>query len=112
MHAPFMTASELVPVVTRHLELGLWRHAQLGQGKQVLEASLARHLLAEEPAHLLARGLLGQPGEERIALSGAVVAQPLEPTHEAVGITGRPAGNLLHRCPFGCDEAVFQAPIG
>uniref|UniRef100_A0A0N4Z2W6 Uncharacterized protein n=1 Tax=Parastrongyloides trichosuri TaxID=131310 RepID=A0A0N4Z2W6_PARTI len=97
VHAGLRPAAHFVPVVARQLELGPGRHLDLGHGDEVVEPGFAGHLLQQEPAHLLHRGRLGQPGEERVRLAGAGSLERLEPGDEAVcrgGEVGEPGRGL------------------
>ena len=84
VHALGIAAAHLVPVIAGEFELGPGRHPDLGIGEQILEPGFARRFLAQEPAHLVAVRLLGEPREERVVLAGPALAQGLEPGDEAV----------------------------
>ena len=102
MHALDIAAAHLVPIIAGEFELGGGRQLHLRVGDQIVEPGLAGGLLAQEPAHVVEPGLLGQPGEERIALSRAGLLQGFEPGDEAVGIIGHPrrlVGDLRRAMP-------------
>jgi hypothetical protein len=111
VHAVFAAATHLVPIVGRQLDFGaVHRDLDLGVGHQVVEAGLARDLLLQEPAHGLKVGLLGQPGEERVVLTRAVVLQRLEPTQDALRIGRRLCSAVAHLGPERLDECAFLEP--
>jgi hypothetical protein len=69
VHAFAGAAAHFVPKISRHLELGALWHFDLGERKEVIEASFARDFLLEKPFHLVAGRVLGEKREEWIALT-------------------------------------------
>jgi hypothetical protein len=108
MHAALLASAHLVPIIARQLQLGPRRQFDLGKRRKVVEPGLPRCLLLEEPAQLVFRRVLGQPGEERVALAGAGLLQSLEPVDETVGIGRRL--RCLHRRLRAelLEESAFQ----
>ena len=103
-HAFRRAASHLVPIVACDLELGLDGHLDLGQRQQVLEPGLAGHLLQQKPAHLPGICGGGEPGKERVILSGPVLLELLEPGDEGVGLAGHAGRQRSDRTPQRFDE--------
>ena len=97
VHAFFLAAAHLVPIVAGQFKLGSGGEFHLGQSREVLEARLPGNLLGEKPLHLVHGRRLGQPREQRIALAGSRLYQVFEPGREPVRIGGRPGGPVPHQ---------------
>jgi hypothetical protein len=107
VHAAGVALAHLVPVVARELELRAHRQLDLRHRHQVVEAGLARHLLAQEPGHLVARRARREELEQRIVLPRPALLQGLEPAHESVWIRRSSCRAVAHARAFVLDEAPF-----
>ena len=105
---PALPRPNLVPVVAGQLELGACRQLDLRQRDEVVEAGLAGRFLLDEPAHRRQIGVLGEPGEERIILTGPVVAQPLVPGDEGIGLRWHLDHQRTHHRALAFDEPTFE----
>jgi len=108
MHAAGMALAHLVPVVARELELRAHGQLHLRERNQVIETRFASHLLAQEPAHFLVRGVLRQPREQRVVLARAVLLQRFEPLQEGGRVHRRGRRPAVYAGAFGLDEAVLR----
>src|SRR5690606_35131059 len=93
-------------------QLGPCRQLDLGHRNEVVETCLSRGFLLEEPAHLVAGRLLGEPREQRIALARPARLQLLEPFDEAVGSGRRSRRAVDHRLPQPLAKSAFEAQRG
>ena len=103
MHARASAAAHLIPIVSRHFQLGRDRHLDLRDGQQVVETRLPGNLLGEKPQHLIARGAVREPRKQRIALARAAVLQLLEPIDEFVDTAGDGGCQRRDLFPHGLD---------
>src|SRR5690606_20526399 len=87
VHALFLTSAHLVPVIARQFQLRKRRQLHLRHGHEVVEASLASRLLLRKPADLITRSFFGEPAKQRVALSGPIFFERLEPFDEALDIS-------------------------
>ena len=108
VHALDIAAAHLVPIIAGQLQLRPNRQLHLRISDEIVEPGFARRLLGQEPAHLLEARLLGEPGEERIALAGAGLLETLEPGEEGFGIARRRFRLLGDLGAKLLDEAAFQ----
>ena len=108
MHSRAIAASHLIPVISCKFELGGDRQFDLGERDKIVEACLAGSFLLEEPAQLIAVRAFGEPGKERIALTGSVFLQLLEPCHKAIGVGRRMSGLLADLGAQFLDEGAFE----
>src|SRR5690606_24922538 len=109
MHALLLTTAHFVPIVARQFQLRERRQLDLGHGDEVVEPCLAGGFLFEKPAHLVARGFFGEPWKQRIALSGTVFLERLEPVYEAFDVGRRLRRLLDHVLTQLFHEAALEA---
>ena len=61
VHTLFAAAAHLIPVIARHLQLGLHGHLHLRHREQVFKAGFSGHFLKQKPFHLLGTRVRGDP---------------------------------------------------